>query len=166
MWFSKYWDFAKKTGFRAFLGISGCFYGDFRCPRAAEIPIFWLKSQFLREIPKKPRNPDFRENHMGRRRALIGKRLLEFFPDWVLPKNVPCWTDAPPNLRWPSLPSQAYTVGVLVTFFDQAVVVQVKHQTMYDVLVQYLATNIHFSIHRHSSWLLLWLWAWLPSHFR
>ena len=43
-------------------------------------------------------------------------------------KNVLCWIDAPQNLRRPSLPSQAYTVGVLVTFFDQAVVVQVKHQ--------------------------------------
>ena len=30
----------KKSGFREFLGISGRFYGDFRCPRAAEIPIF------------------------------------------------------------------------------------------------------------------------------
>ena len=31
-----------------------------------EIHIFCLKSQFLREIPEKARNPDFRENHMGR----------------------------------------------------------------------------------------------------
>ena len=46
--------------------LTGCFYRDFRCPQAAEIHIFCLKSQFLREIPKKPRNPNFRENHMGR----------------------------------------------------------------------------------------------------
>ena len=56
----------QKSGFRAFLGISGCFYGDFRCPRAPEIHIFCLKSRFLREILKKARNPNFRENHMGR----------------------------------------------------------------------------------------------------
>ena len=53
-------------GFRAFLGISGRFYGDFKCPRAPEIHIFCLKSRFLREILKKARNPNFRENHMGR----------------------------------------------------------------------------------------------------
>ena len=57
---------SQKSGFRAFLGISGCFYGDFKCPRAPEIHIFCLKSRFLREILKKARNPNFRENHMGR----------------------------------------------------------------------------------------------------
>ena len=57
---------SQKSGFRAFLWISGCFYGDFKCPRAPEIHIFCLKSRFLREILKKARNPNFRENHMGR----------------------------------------------------------------------------------------------------
>ena len=57
---------SQKSGFRAFLGISGCFYGDFKCPRAPEIHIFCLKSRFLREILKKAGNPNFRENHMGR----------------------------------------------------------------------------------------------------
>ena len=44
---------SQKSGFRAFLGISGCFYGDFKCPWAPEIHIFCLKSRFLREILKK-----------------------------------------------------------------------------------------------------------------
>ena len=44
---------SQKLGFRAFLAISGRFYGDFRCPRAPEIHIFCLKSRFLREILKK-----------------------------------------------------------------------------------------------------------------
>ena len=34
----------QKSGFHAFLGISGRFYEDFRCPQGAEIQIFWLKS--------------------------------------------------------------------------------------------------------------------------
>ena len=34
--------FLLKLGFHAFLGISGRFYGDFRCPRAAEIHIFCM----------------------------------------------------------------------------------------------------------------------------
>ena len=59
MWFSKYWDLVKKLGFRTFLWISGR-------PRARGIHIFCLKSQILREIPKKARNPNYRENHMGR----------------------------------------------------------------------------------------------------
>ena len=37
---------SQKLGFRAFLWISGRFFGDFRCPRAPEIHIFYLKFQF------------------------------------------------------------------------------------------------------------------------
>ena len=36
---------SQKSGFRAFLGISRCFYGDFKCPRASEIHIICLKSR-------------------------------------------------------------------------------------------------------------------------
>ena len=55
-------EISQKSGFHAFLGISGRFYGDFSMGAHSEIQIFWLKSQFLREIPKKPRNPDFSEH--------------------------------------------------------------------------------------------------------
>ena len=44
-----YWNFAKIDISRHFKG----FHGAFRSPRAAEIQIFWLKCQFLREISKK-----------------------------------------------------------------------------------------------------------------
>lgn len=59
MWFSNYWN-SKKIGIlHIFSDFRMCFYGDFKCPRAAEIQIFRLKFQFLHEIPKKPRSPDF-----------------------------------------------------------------------------------------------------------
>ena len=50
---------SQKLEFRAFLRISGRFYGDFRCLRAAEIHNFFLKSQFLLEIPPKSREIPF-----------------------------------------------------------------------------------------------------------
>ena len=40
----------QKSGFLAFLWISGRFFGDFRCPRAPEIHIFCLKSPKKRKI--------------------------------------------------------------------------------------------------------------------
>ena len=62
MWFSL------KLGFRAFIGFSRKNWDSRQniCPRAPEIHIFYLKSQFFREILKKARNPNFRDNHMGR----------------------------------------------------------------------------------------------------
>ena len=64
--------------FRAILGISVRFSGDFRCPRAPEIHIFCLKSQFF------ALNPNYRENHMGRPQvSLLLRQVSVYLADFI-----------------------------------------------------------------------------------